>query len=309
MTLADAGEAVAMRGRPGSAQLQAGLERLREAQRTRYSVDVVARATRRDVQAGGELLAGALAMRFFALLLPFTAALLAALGLVTRSSPDTAAGALEQLGIAGTAASSMADASRLTSSSLWLVLGGSLVALFLGARTVLRVLWTVHRLAWSEPAGKPPWPWLGAGGVVVALLAMVLISFIAPVLRHGVGVGAGLLGFGAELVLFTGLWLVVASLLPHGDAPPRALLPGAAVVGVGITLLHTVTTLWAAGVVSHYNSAYGALGTAVALLLWLYLVGRLIVAAAIVNAAHWEGRAGSDGVSSVRGDDHAPAAP
>ena len=56
--------------------------------------------------------------------------------------------------------------------------------------------------------------------------------------------------------------------------------------------LHLVTTFWAANVITHYNSAYGALGTSVALLLWFYVLGRLIVAGAMLNAARWERRPG-----------------
>jgi Virulence factor BrkB len=174
--------------------------------------------------------------------------------------------------------------------------GGELLAcalamrlfIVLASRSTLRVLWTVHRLAWSEPASRPQRPWRGAWLVVTAILVLLAISMLAPVLRHTIGLGAGIAAIGLELALFTGSWLIVASVLPHGSAPWRALLPGAVVVAAGITLLHAVTTFWAAGVISHYNTAYGALGTAVALLLWFYAFGRLIVSGAMLNAARWE---------------------
>lgn len=38
------------------------------------------------------------------------------------------------------------------------------------------------------------------------------------------------------------------------------------------------------------SEIYGAFGIAAALLLWLYVFGRLIVASAIVNSALWERR-------------------
>jgi uncharacterized BrkB/YihY/UPF0761 family membrane protein len=266
------------------------LGELWEAGRERESVHLAFRAVRRDTRAGGELLACALAMRLFILLLPFTAALLAAFGLVTRSDAATAQSALSSFGITETAAKSVTGSARITNESLWLVFGGSLFALVVGSKTTLRTLWTIHRLAWSEPASRPQRPWSGAFMVIVALVVLLGISLLSPVLRESLGLGAGIVGLGLEFLLWTGFWISVGLLLPHGSAPWTALLPGAAVFAAGTTLLHALTTFWAAGVISHYNAAYGALGTAVAMLLWFYAFGRLIVAGAMLNAARWEHR-------------------
>jgi uncharacterized BrkB/YihY/UPF0761 family membrane protein len=38
------------------------------------------------------------------------------------------------------------------------------------------------------------------------------------------------------------------------------------------------------------SELYGALGAASAVLLWLYLIGRLVVASAVLNATLWERR-------------------
>jgi uncharacterized BrkB/YihY/UPF0761 family membrane protein len=267
------------------------IEQLWETGRQRESVDLAYRAVRRDMHAGGELLACALAMRLFILLLPFTAALLAGLGLVTRSNPETARDALKGVGVAEAAAGSVTQSARITSSSLLVVLAASLFAAVLASRTTLRVLWTVHRLAWTEPASRPQRPWTGAAIVVAAILLLLGISLVAPALREALGLGGGIAGVAFELALVTVFWLIATSLMPHGSAPLRALLPGAVVVAAGTTLLQAITTFWAAGVISHYNSAYGALGTAVALLLWFYALGRLVVAGAMLNAARWERRA------------------
>ena len=267
----------------------------RPSEHARGGLGLAVRVARRDMRAGGELLACALAMRFFGLLLPFTAALLATTGLVTQTSPETARGALTSLGIASTAARSVTESARLTHESLWLVLGGSLFALLLASRTTLRGLWAVHRLAWDEPPHRPGRPWLGAVAVIGAVLFMMATSLIGPLMRHGLGFVAGIAGFGIELGLITGFWLVASTALPHGGAPWPALVAGAALLAAGVTLLHATTVLWAGGVMSHYSSAYGALGTAVAVLLWLYLVGRLVVAAAMLNAARWESGASHPG--------------
>jgi uncharacterized BrkB/YihY/UPF0761 family membrane protein len=59
-------------------------------------------------------------------------------------------------------------------------------------------------------------------------------------------------------------------------------------VAVGLEVIHLVTVLYLAHKAGELSAAYGALGTALVVLLWLYLLSRLIVAAAFLNATIWE---------------------
>ena len=52
-------------------------------------------------------------------------------------------------------------------------------------------------------------------------------------------------------------------------------------------MLHLVTVYWIANQVEHKTDTYGAIGFALALLLWAYLFGRLITSAAVVNETLW----------------------
>jgi membrane protein len=262
-----------------------------ESGRSSKSADLAIQAVRRDMRSGGELLASALAMRLFLLLLPFTAAQLALVGLVTNANPDSAVSTLKSVGITSAAASSVTESSRLSTTSLWLVLIGSLFALVLSARTTLRALWTIHALAWSEAPGRPPRPWLGAVTVIGCILAMLGLYLLTPVMQHAFGLGLGVVALLIAIAISTALWLAIMWLLPHGAAPWQALIPGALVTAVGTAVMHAVATLFLVTAVSHYSAAYGALGGAVAMLLWFYAVGRIIVAAAMLNAARWERRA------------------
>jgi membrane protein len=99
----------------------------------------------------------------------------------------------------------------------------------------------------------------------------------------------GLLATLATFGGYAGLWLLVSLQLPRrGDW--RALVPGALLFGVGLEVLDVVVayviTPWALA----RQGTYGALGIAAALLLGLFLVSRLAVAAAVVNATLWERR-------------------
>jgi uncharacterized BrkB/YihY/UPF0761 family membrane protein len=48
-----------------------------------------------------------------------------------------------------------------------------------------------------------------------------------------------------------------------------------------------VTVYWIAYVVSGKTAMYGAIGSALALLLWAYLLGRLVIVATVLNATLW----------------------
>ena len=84
-----------------------------------------------------------------------------------------------------------------------------------------------------------------------------------------------------------GLWLLVSSRLPHVDCPWWALLPGAALFGVGVAALHVVTVTFIAHLMTSKTETYGVIGGSLSLLLWAYLFGRIITASAVINSAFW----------------------
>ena len=63
------------------------------------------------------------------------------------------------------------------------------------------------------------------------------------------------------------------------------------VVGFGVWGLHVASIYLLARRVASASALYGSLGVAAAILAWLYLLGRLLVAAAMLNATLWERRA------------------
>ena len=85
-----------------------------------------------------------------------------------------------------------------------------------------------------------------------------------------------------------GVWLLVSWYLPHPpDLPWTALIPGAVFFGVGMEVLHVVTVYWIAREVESKTDTYGALGFALSLLLWAYLLGRFVTTSAVVNESLW----------------------
>jgi uncharacterized BrkB/YihY/UPF0761 family membrane protein len=66
-----------------------------------------------------------------------------------------------------------------------------------------------------------------------------------------------------------------------------AFLPGAIVFSVGTGVLRIVTQLYLADRLGRVDDLYGALGLAAVFMGWLYLIGRLLVAAFAVSATRW----------------------
>lgn len=243
---------------------------------------VVARAAHeRDRDIAGGLLAGAIAFRLFIWLAAFMVIALAGLGFVDAAGGDPAA-ALGDGGITAIAASQVAETATDVRQGRWLLLLGGLYALFSTSRTMVRALWTTSAIAWRAPITRPP-----ALKGVLAFNGMMLLIFgtVAGAGRlRDATPGPGLLITFASIAVFLGITWLALRWLPGPGAAPRDILPGAALLAVGLHAMHLVATLYLPGRLERASDTYGSLGTAIVLLLWLYLFGRLMVAGGVLNA-------------------------
>lgn len=267
-------------------QVDQARARLDAARPRSTAVDSVMRTIERDVAAGGGVLAGALAFRIFMFMVPFVFLLVGVFGLgssAANKDPQSLARDAGITGIAAKALSSVGDLS-LGERVVYVVVVG--FATYLATRALLKVLRIVHALIWHTRAGKPQ----RSGMAVLSLIGIVALgitlSALIGVLR-GESFLLGLAGTIIYVFIPVVLWILVSWHLPHADLPWTALVPGAVVFGVGLELMHLVTVYWIAREVESKTSTYGAIGFAIALLLWAYLVGRLITTAAVVNESLW----------------------
>jgi membrane protein len=252
-------------------------------------------AVLRDQRHGGGLLAGALAFRLFGAMLPFALLVAVALGYartVDRSSPEKAGHAI---GISTALLQSVAESSRLSSGTRWTVVAFGSLALVWAAMSAARAIRAAHSLAWDGRVVRLKRP-LPAGLVLIAAVAAVAAVWgVVGRSRAELDGLPGLVAAFAAVIPFFGIWLGMAWLLPHGDAPLRALIPGALLVAFGLEVIQLGTVLFVAGRVEHASATYGSFGVAFTALLWLYFVSRVIVASAMLNAAMWERRRDSTG--------------
>jgi uncharacterized BrkB/YihY/UPF0761 family membrane protein len=236
----------------------------------------------RDRRHLGGLLSGALAYRFFIWLLPFTLLFVGVLGAVTAAVGETPDELSDDLGLQGTLTDLMRDAAE--QKGWWIAL---LIGLFgtayagLGAVRTLRI---AHAAAWGvrpERAARPAMDsaWLFAV-VVLALAASALATF----LRERSGLVGGLVTVIVLWALYFLIALRLSEVMPHRDVPRRALVPGAALMALGVQGLHLFTAYYLAGRAERATSVYGAIGAALVILLWLFILGRLVMGGAVLNA-------------------------
>jgi uncharacterized BrkB/YihY/UPF0761 family membrane protein len=260
-----------------------------EAERSRHrSVDALFETVDRDAEVGGGIIAGALAYRLFIWLLPLALVLVAGLGIAASAastSPDQAAGSL---GLAGLVSSSVESAAK--GSSRWYALIVGVPILLWATRSLLRALIGVHRLVWTDLRDAAPRPTVAATArLLVLILSLTFISAAAAAARSWSG-PAGVIASVALTLAYAGVWLVISLGLPHRGAGWRELIPGALLFGVSAAVLQIAAAYVLAPMALSKQGTYGALGIAAALLFGLYLLGRVMVAAAALNATLAERR-------------------
>ena len=271
-------------------QLERAVERAEAARNRSRAVDLVWTAGERDRRVVGSVLAGAVAFRLFVYLLPLFLALLTIVGIVVGLDDAAPEQAGEHLGLSAYVVRSVATASQEAHRSLWILVPLSAWAVYSAGGATARVLHAVHTLAWGLPPTRMRKSVAAAGVTFLVALGALAAVGATQWMRHtspGVGLVAAVVG----IVPFAVLWLVVSWLLPHDRrAPWPALLPGAVLVGVALWVIHLVSVYFLANRVDKASNLYGSLGVAAALLAWLYVFGRVMVAAAVLNATLWEHR-------------------
>jgi uncharacterized BrkB/YihY/UPF0761 family membrane protein len=237
-----------------------------------------------DARVGGGILAGALAFRIFLFMVPVVYVIFTVLGVVSRALGHDPAQLASNAGITGVLASTVvkvADQSPWTLATLVL---GAVVTMFITAGSLLKALYVVHWLIWRVPRVKPAGltPKLVLTGLAVAGSAL-------GVAINDVRTSSGAAGAVLAVLIVTGLsfaaWWWVSWKLPHAPVPARALIPGAMLMAIGADVLQLLTTYWIGNLIARKTNTYGAVGVALAVLLWVYILGRIMVGSAGLNCA------------------------
>ena len=239
-----------------------------------------------DARVGGGILAGALAFRLFLFTVPVVYVVFTALGVASRALGHDPAQLARNAGITGILASTVVKVEEQSAWTQIPLLLGAVVAMFITAGSLPKALYVVHWLIWRVPRVMP-------AGLVprLAVIGFTLFASALGVAVNDVRNASGVAGAVITVLLTTALsfagWWWVSWKLPHAPASARALIPGALLMAVGADVLQLLTTYWSGHLVARKTSTYGAVGIALAVLLWVYILGRIMVASAGPNAALW----------------------
>lgn len=271
--------------RAGAVSL-ASRERAARARASHASVDVGFRAAARDRRVAAMVLAGGIAYRVFFWLLAMSVVTGGVLGLL---GPDDVEDELRAHGYTGWVVSSTAAISRSAEGSeWWLLLIGVWLVLWTGY-TCTKALVLAHAAVWDldpPPVKRPVRASLIFSACVVGFLAAMEGAHWLREESAAVGLAATLLVFVVPFVF----WLGSTRALPNRGAGWRELAPGAALFAAGLQAMHLFTVYFLSAKLGSATQLYGVLGLVTTTLFWFYLAGRLIIAAATLNAAVVEQR-------------------
>ena len=250
-------------------------------------IDAAFSTFERDVTSGGGVLAAALAFRLFIFMVPFVFVIITAFPFVGDASGQSPRETADQFGMAGLVADAIKNANDLSTwNRIWL-LGAGLIALVLASRSLVRVLRITHGLAWHARVPKLRRPTVAALVLIAAILGIVLFGAWTNKIQDQFG-PIGLVPMILAGIVFAAVWTFVQYHLPRADVHWTHLIPGAVLVAVGVEVLQIVTVVWFTRYIESKSETYGAIGAALAILLWAYFLGRIVVSGAMLNAALYE---------------------
>jgi membrane protein len=238
----------------------------------------------RDVHA--PVLGSAIALRLFLFMIP---CILTVVGLANVLHLQEVLGDL--LDAARTESSVAEDVLDAASTSgrggFGLALSGIVLVLWTG-RSLATVLTACSLGAWRMPARQPR----PKARMLVALVGLMFAIVVGTILMGRIRAFGGLALTTASIVatvaLYSAAWFAISLILPRATNDPGAQLPGAALVGIGLSLLQLTVSLWLPQRISNASETMGTLASAVVSLGYLFFVGRLTSVSFVVNAVTFE---------------------
>jgi uncharacterized BrkB/YihY/UPF0761 family membrane protein len=274
---------------------------------TSRTIDAVFSTYERDTSHGGGVLAAALAFRIFIFLVPFVFVVVTAFPVAAEGADADPVELAQDFGMAGLASTAVRSANNLELWQRLLLLVVGAFALFLASKSMVRVLRITHGLAWTTRVPKLERPSRAALALILVVTGAIAFAVVTKELFDDYGI-LGLLPQIIGIVFLVAIWTAVQHHLPHQEGVKWTdQLPGALLVAFGIEVLHLVTVIWFTRSLESKSETYGAIGAALAILLWAYFLGRIIVSGAMLNAVLWDQRhrpAGAQPSAPARPEEH-----
>lgn len=246
-------------------------------------VDFGADVYDRDKDAHASVLGSAIALRLFLFVVPANVALMGLVGVLRLGSfVDDDAGAS-----ATTGAISEALVGLSWSKSLWFFLSGLVLTLMAG-RSLAKVLGACAGGSWGMSVRESKVKSIAVVALTAVLLADVASSIIFSRLREAGGLPVATLSWLAVMASTFVAWFLMMMALPRKVSDPGALLPGAALMAVGFTVLQWFMQFYLPNRIARTQDTFGELAVTVATLGNFFFVGRLMASSFVFTAVVYE---------------------
>jgi len=236
-------------------------------------------------EAGGALIEAGVAFRLFLWLVPFGLVVAAVLSFWVDLNTHGLEHEARTFGISAAAAKGGAKALSEGDHDIYLLLPFGIVMLAWFTIGAVRALLLAYSLAWQveRPRTRIRRPFLSILLFNAVFVGVTVSGTAVAWFRHQLG-ASSVIGILLSVVVVIGVALLGMWFLPHSTAPLYYLLPGAVLIGIGNQVISVIVVYYFAPRLGRAEAAYGAFGTAAVLLVWLYVLARLVVGAAFLNA-------------------------
>ncbi len=233
----------------------------------------------RDQDAFASVLGSAIALRLFLFVIPANVAMLGLINLFRLGGP--LGGLVESNPTTGQMAQNYGDV------SFWHALGLTLSGIFLtlwAGRSLARVLATCSAAAWQMHATTAKVRVRGIAALTGLLFALMISTFTFARMREIGGPAVAVAAWAAVACTVLLGWFIVQIVLPRGTTDPGAVLPGAALMGLGFAILQWFMQIYLPAKIARTTDTMGSLAATVATLGYFFFIGRLMSASFVVNA-------------------------
>lgn len=240
----------------------------------------------RDRDSFGSVLGSAIAMRLFLFTASLSVAAVGLVNLITRG--NGMGGVMTSAGITGQVANQVETAaSGSPSRHITLLLTGLFLSASAG-RSLTGVLAATSARAWGLEALGAKATMRTAARVTALVALLVLAASLLNRVRASFGVAVGSTSLAANALGVGVGWFFVCLALPRASRDPGSVLPGAAMFGISMTLVQAFMSWYLPGRIATASAVMGTIGFTVAVLGYLFLIGRLMALSLAVSAVAWE---------------------
>lgn len=205
---------------------------------------------------------------------------------------DVADSIINWLGVEGAAAKTVTDAVKTAQQSAAVATVVGLAGLiWIGSSFALAVA-SAYDTAWHVPTRSARSRLIGLGWLLGAFV-LLAVGALVTALFDDLPILLVLVTIVVSLAVDVSLWVWTSWVLPNRRIPVRAMLVPAVVGALGLEALKVLGGYVVPRLVASSSALYGTIGVVFALIAWLWVFGRLVVAVTVLEVTTWESKHGT----------------